>query len=298
MWEDKVRAENWKCSHCCYVNQKIMVGGLYRLYNQNSRCGLCGDLRNSKQIAIDSKDDMYELPETIKMSWEETDHDEKCSLQFVHILKKHLFDRVKDEKRRKLLQQHKNEIIECCEKNKFTESITCKEFVNIVAEYCNEKKLKAALTKLHREIQPCDCNCDEIFDICIDDQKSTGSLNSTDTIYKCPAMNRLVIISQYFDKLTAQLSLEDKYPHTMRQLLHSLPDYGPVQLLNDTQHIMRHQSLHQCENNTDCISLKRATRDRDEHNCRKLQEKRVFFNTNDSNDFIYISMLDEIHVLL
>eukprot|EP01084_Bolivina_argentea_P279412 477680_1 len=280
MWEDKVRAKNWNCSHCCYLNQKIMVGGLYRLYNQNSRCGLCGDLRCT-----------YELPESITMSWQKIDHGEKCSLQFIYVLKNHLLDRIKDEKKLKLLQQHKNKIIECCERNKFSASISKLKFINTVTEYCKNTKLKGALLKLYREIEQFDY--DSIFDIPIDEAKSTTSVNSIDTVYKCPAMNRLVIISQYFDNLTAKLSIKDKYSHTMHQFLNSLPEYGPVQLLNDAQHIMRHQSLFQCPNDTDCISLRRETQDRYEQKCRN-----VFFNTYHSNDFIYISMLDEIHVLL
>eukprot|EP01084_Bolivina_argentea_P097244 174832_1 len=74
MCEDKVRAKKWKCNHCCYINQKIMVGGLYRLYNQSSRCGLCGDLRNSKHVDIDSK---YKLPEMVKICWEETEYNKE-----------------------------------------------------------------------------------------------------------------------------------------------------------------------------------------------------------------------------
>ncbi len=93
------------------------------------------------------------------------------------------------------------------------------------------------------------------------------------------------------------IQTETKYPHTMQTFLESLPDYGAIQLLNDTQHIIRHKSQPICKHEK-CVSLQRATRDRSGKQQRGLSEKKLLFRTDATNDFIYISMLDEVHVLL
>eukprot|EP01083_Nonionella_stella_P158867 517557_1 len=42
-WEYK---SFWKCENCGFINERLMIGGLWRLYHLYDSCGLCGDKRD------------------------------------------------------------------------------------------------------------------------------------------------------------------------------------------------------------------------------------------------------------
>eukprot|EP01083_Nonionella_stella_P080814 222215_1 len=52
----------WECDHCGYTNQRVMIGGVWKLYNQSHFCGLCSESKSydnvsSRRVAWSSTDD-------------------------------------------------------------------------------------------------------------------------------------------------------------------------------------------------------------------------------------------------
>merc|ERR1719242_177991 len=88
------------------------------------------------------------------------------------------------------------------------------------------------------------------------------------------------------------------YPTKISEYIISGGGYTHVDFLNDIDHITQHQLKHPQNCFDGCIHLQRACRDRSSEQCKTLNSKKQFFNTNDPSDFVYISMLDRAHVLL
>merc|ERR1712232_547196 len=90
------------------------------------------------------------------------------------------------------------------------------------------------------------------------------------------------------------------YPMRIADYMTSGGNYTHVDFLNDIDHIVQHKLKHpqSCKHGTACIHLQRACRNRYSEQCKTLNAKKQFFNTNDQGDFVYISMMDRAHVLL
>eukprot|EP01084_Bolivina_argentea_P150149 262214_1 len=304
--DDRERIKPWQCNHCCYVNGKIMVGGLFRLYQEISECGLCGSLRcgetDDTSRRIDVIEHKFNLPDSINSEWMKIESDAIFSLsclshnQFIYLLEKHLFGQIKDIKKRNLLIKHKDQIIGFFKENKMDglefREMGKKDFIKIAKQHCKIKHLNIpTLTKLYKTIK--ECNYDEIRDIPKDgDDVKVDAERNKKRIQWCSAMKRLNIILGYFNNLTDNLSdTDNKYPHTMHEFLSSLHNYEPENLLADTYHIARHKPSGICVHGINCKSFKRISRDRNEDETKKQST----FNTNNPNDYIYISMLDSAH---
>eukprot|EP01084_Bolivina_argentea_P314752 545196_1 len=56
----------WQCKYCSFSNRKMMVGGLWRLYNQLNQCGLCGHSRygESAKLSQQSEVEMKNIVES------------------------------------------------------------------------------------------------------------------------------------------------------------------------------------------------------------------------------------------
>eukprot|EP01084_Bolivina_argentea_P249776 418285_1 len=316
MFDDRELLKDWKCKKCHFANCELMVDGLWRLYNQLNKCGLCGNNRVSTKHIEEKhtiKENLFEstkanisLPQCVTESWLDV-CDLTCTVlqndkinmkdlshkQFLYLLKQYWFDQIKEGKKKQLLNHYKDTIIasliNCKMNGRMFDSMPKKHFLEMVFAYCNDKTLTAALAKLYTNINKFDLDAVE--------------LPSNDDMYDvCPAMNRINIIIQYFEELTCNLhNTNNRYPYSMKSFVESLPEYTPVKLLNDIQHIIEHQfkdKNRSCKMGNKCIHLKRALRDRDSPQCKLLHVKKELFNTDNPQDFIYISMLDRAHYIL
>eukprot|EP01083_Nonionella_stella_P179301 636196_1 len=59
-WEYK---SFWKCENCGFINERLMIGGLWRLYHLYDSCGLCGDKRDE---ALNSKTSLTTEPREVQ----------------------------------------------------------------------------------------------------------------------------------------------------------------------------------------------------------------------------------------
>eukprot|EP01083_Nonionella_stella_P088682 247318_1 len=138
--------------------------------------------------------------------------------------------------------------------------------------------------------------------------------------YHCRALNRLCFVSKHFEQLTQRAKRTDtEYIYDMKDFVLALPNYDPIQLLNDINHITQHESngnIRQCDasmsgskfatmalpkyesNGKDCIHFQRSLRDRNAQQCRDLGSKQQLFNSRNPQDFLYVSMLDKAHCLI
>eukprot|EP01084_Bolivina_argentea_P314753 545200_1 len=48
LFDDIERIRQWRCSNCYFVNRKLMIGALWRFYNQLSECALCGHRKDRR----------------------------------------------------------------------------------------------------------------------------------------------------------------------------------------------------------------------------------------------------------
>eukprot|EP01084_Bolivina_argentea_P249777 418288_1 len=335
MFDDRELLKPWKCKHCFFVNCELMIDGLWRLYNQINKCGLCGTIENSNngiqsqqaqsKIHFDQPKQetiAIQLPDDILQEWSYLD-DVECKLmsratgsnvaifvkdlsheQLVYLLKEHCFDQIKDTEKLQLLQDYKLKIIEYFNVAKLNglmfHSISKKGLIEAVTSHCNNKKLTGVLRQLYKIINEFDLNLISLPSIQEESKQTAETEIETDDI--CAALSRINVILKHFDQLTNDLpNTNHKYPYTMKSFLSSLSDYTPVKLLNDMEHIIDHQFAHQhtiCPNGSDCIHLKRAMRDRNTDSCKILSLKKELFNCDIIEDFIYISMLDRAHSIL
>eukprot|EP01083_Nonionella_stella_P079581 218449_1 len=87
LFADIERMKPWECGECSFMNRKMMVGGLWRLYNQLNECGLCGakrfeENRKRKQSRANPKETTkyksydeplnkpLQLPPQLKTKWD------------------------------------------------------------------------------------------------------------------------------------------------------------------------------------------------------------------------------------
>eukprot|EP01083_Nonionella_stella_P262008 891408_1 len=45
----------WNCEYCGYTNQRLMVGGVWKLYNRSNFCGLCSEMKVTKTSPLLAK---------------------------------------------------------------------------------------------------------------------------------------------------------------------------------------------------------------------------------------------------
>eukprot|EP01084_Bolivina_argentea_P098579 177154_1 len=95
LFSDIERMKPWKCQHCWFINRKMMIGGLWCLYNQLNECGLCGEERykiksskkkdikfqrlNDELYNIEGIENDFELPNELRIKWKSVEP-LKCSI--------------------------------------------------------------------------------------------------------------------------------------------------------------------------------------------------------------------------
>eukprot|EP01083_Nonionella_stella_P079973 219527_1 len=322
----------WDCNHCAYRNVPLMVGSLWRFYNKMCECALCGAHRYVE--ANDSKDDCPNYasyaPSEAKLQIDgmETKSDQikhgfggdaQCligvshithlsSQAFVHLLKHHIVDTINSPTKRQIINENKQQIIAYFRDNQIDGAAfdlmrkKKKELINNIISFCNNdriSKLKGSLSTFIQAILKFDL---KTLSGNNDDEKAQDDVTYSQLLQHCPSMRRCSFIVQYFERLTANLTEDAEYPHDIRRVLLSLPGYGPVQLLNDIEHIVDHEPIDsmecECKESKNCIHFQRSRRDDNDQMFKDIETKRKLFNCHNGKDFVYISMLDRLHSTL
>ena len=328
--------KQWECSNCKYVNKPLMVGSLWRFCNEVNICGLCDNHQHAENDkrpldhGVQSTESSSSQQEDLRLSKkDEIKHGFSSSLRcwvgvpdLIYVIEFHIFDDVS--KKRPLLADFKEKILSFLTEQKIDgaqfKKLGRMQFIKKMLECIQApQKLFCSLLNLYKAI-----------DTCLNDDRE--SLQSGDheektkyvtLLQQCPAMKRLAFICQYFEEQTAkvecalsshpdsrlhfecalsplQLPSGGKYPLEMGRFLSSLPDYRPARLLNDIDHVHGHNCVDslKCDNGDKCVHFKRSRREEDAGKYRDVNKKRELFNCNKARDFIYIDMLDRVHVLL
>eukprot|EP01084_Bolivina_argentea_P223319 377873_1 len=318
-------SKSWECGRCSYNNIPLMVNSLWRYYDKLNECNLCGfhkHIQKDKNLNEIQLNSLTNPEQQLPIPNLETDEDKmqngfgdnaECLIgtthitklscaSFVHLLDEYVLDDIKwkNQSKREIMKKHRKGIISCLRES----NINGKSYHNEnkkalklkIVEYCdNDNKLRGILRTIFDAIDK--------FDLrkMLDDEKDDGTVNYAQLQKYCSSTKRLVFILKYFERITSELSKNnDRYPHDIKRLLLSLPNYGPVKLLNDIDHVMCHSSTDsfECKENIKCIHFKRSRRHEYEQDFSDIKKKRALFNSDNSNDFIYIDMLDRLHTLL
>eukprot|EP01083_Nonionella_stella_P190263 704683_1 len=250
---------------------------------------------------------------TLFQSTEHSKSNQFSLRNFSYLLKHHFFPdfyNCAKQKQSETLKPYEEAIISYFEKNQIDaqqfDKVKVKDLVKPMIEHCdNNKKLMGSLTAFIKKTKKCDLNQINETDT---DTKDDGTIETeTDTeglyaayIDECPALHRVQIVLEDFEKKTADIQPGGTYPHQMNLYLSRYPFYTPVQFLNDIDHIIQHKLPNppKCCNDGACIHIQRALRDRTDENCQNLERKKKFFNAKNEIEFVYISMLDRAHCLL
>eukprot|EP01084_Bolivina_argentea_P223309 377861_1 len=312
----------WICRKCQFLNNKLMVEGLWRYFNQRNKCGLCGkysgDDSKSASFFKESTDYDDEI-ESIQqhsnidvLRWKEigTDQCVSCKTtkrlshsQLLYCLKNCWFHQIIEsftdhDERKQLFMCSKQRIESYFITNnicgRILDKMSKKDFIKNLKGCCETPKIGGVILQLYK--------CIANFDVtsvdhvpCADEKEHHDGL-----IEECPAIQRVDMVLDGFHQLTEQLSSTNNvYPYPMRLYLSSLAHYSATTFHDDVNHIATHKIQHPIRcNKKSCIHLKRATRDRHSEQDQNLQRKKELFNTQNYDDFIFISMLDRAHVIL
>eukprot|EP01084_Bolivina_argentea_P085435 154407_1 len=131
-----------------------------------------------------------------------------------------------------------------------------------------------------------------------ENKKDTNPDEYEDITSDCPALQRVKLVLYNFRQMTDKLpSTNNVYPCSMHNYFGLFPGYATDLFLNDIDHVLKHQLKHpnSCDRGGSCIHLQRGLMSR---KCKTLDLEKQFFNTDNQNDFLYISMLDRAHCLL
>eukprot|EP01084_Bolivina_argentea_P029070 53973_1 len=292
----KLFRDGWKCLNCGYKNVKLMINGLWRYYNELNICCMCSYHRYDKDHALlqtsTSKSKNSTMTDESKLTIITTtqeqivngfDKDSQCLVdkseifqlsadQLSYLLDKYIIKRMTQP----LIKKFKDKIISYFKENnisgeKFIE-MKKKELKKNLASYCGDRKLPGPLGKLFKEI-----NAFELKTLTDEEHAKSAGMTYRQLLHQCSPMKRANFIVTHFEQLTSQLSNNEKYPYEMKRFLLSLPDYGPVKLLNDIEHIVDHKAIDimECEQKSeDCIHLKRSRRDENDHLYKDINTKK------------------------
>eukprot|EP01084_Bolivina_argentea_P268744 456564_1 len=244
------QSESWECESCSYNNIPLMVNSLWRYYNKLNECNLCGlhkhiqkESNELQRNLLTNSEEQLPIPDL------ETDKDKmqngfgdnaECligkthitklsSALFVHLLDEYILDDIKwkNESKRQIMKERRKGIISCLRENNINGNSYHNESKKAlklkIVEYCdNENKLLPMLRTIFTAIDKFDLR--NLFD----DEKDDGTVNYALLQKYCSSTKRLVFILKYFERITSELSKNnDRYPHDIKRLLLSLPNYGP-----------------------------------------------------------------------
>eukprot|EP01084_Bolivina_argentea_P275762 470379_1 len=139
-----------------------------------------------------------------------------------------------------------------------------------------------------------------------DESKDDIKDNYPSNTNKCPNTDRVKYLLEFYSQITNQLSQPDgKYPYDISTFLNCLPlseeaiAYEPIHLSQDIEHILNHKpasvNYSNCSSQVPCMHYTRII-ELNQH--LTTTAKKRLFNTDNSYDFPYISMLDAAHCLI
>eukprot|EP01083_Nonionella_stella_P081885 225813_1 len=308
LFYDMEHIKPWPCKMCKFLNRKMMVGCLWRLYNQLNECGLCGVCRyNQTNVSttascttdtsapnaqshdnVEPKTTLGNDIETLQsqVNWNAIVK-KACSLKPNHQDGAMYLDACTVEDVISLVEAKcsdkldgvKDEIKKWCHTQSIDGSQLLafpkrKDFVKSVSEHLT-KAPALPLAKLYTALMKVDVGC-------------------------CYPLKRVCIILNHFDKLMHDVSsLDQTYPYQIKEFLNSLHEYSAIRLLDDIHHILHdHKALEQtyiqCNApSNECLHLKTAQREKNK--LKTMREKQEYFHCDVWTDYVYISILSKAH---
>eukprot|EP01084_Bolivina_argentea_P223308 377859_1 len=311
LFTDIENTKTWQCNQCAFMNRKMMVNGLWRLYNQSNICGLCGFPRY-----IDNKDVLSQNSNQIKVTQSPNDTIDESTQKNLKLPQKLITNW-------KLLKTHTCSIEESKNDNQdYVETWNQQQVISFVTKYIDksDSTLKIHKKAIKQYLQREKIDGRKFLSLkkkeFVDKMSSELStkygkvLRLYSALLKmkinCHAMKRLGLLLDHFHNLTEkviQQKTDVQYPYLVGELLSTLNElngFNVTQLLDDFDHISKHgkdirvkQPYVKCKNGDKCIHLHRT-----EIHSKKslsLQQKQKLFHCNDWKDFVFISYLDKIH---
>eukprot|EP01084_Bolivina_argentea_P238163 400125_1 len=292
----------WICKQCTYTNRPLFVNSMWRYYNKSIHCLLCDNDRYTEHNVVKTQNDKtlskYSNSILNLKSKIQSIADQQClfgmqnitslsTKQLIYLLKNYILAEIKESNPKRMIDSYLTEIISYFEQNHisgkiFTEYFHQKEqkakLRASIVSYSQNQQLNGSLPTLFKAIMNFDLN----------------KVNDWKHNQQCPYKQRMFLIVEHFEQLTSTIyNVSGKYPYNMRTMLSSLPNYGPVELLNDMEHIIDHQPRHitKCSQlHINCIHFQRAR-------AYKMQSSAHDINTN-ANDLVYVNLLDRLHTSL
>eukprot|EP01084_Bolivina_argentea_P100281 180091_1 len=326
MMKDKEKIRPWNCNNCEFLNDRFMVNGLWRYYNETNKCGLCGHSREHKTNIIlqdisrqmKRRSSVYEhlikRPNIDITNWISPADYLPCTLyksvknlslkQLVHLLRNHFIDQLMKsedlkEAVKNMLMEYKERIIAYFAENqidgKTFHELKKQKFVKDLKKWCDNMKLHVAVLELYKVLTECDLT--KIDSPILNKIKE---IDHEQLIKECPCLQRCYIILQHFEIMTAELSnTNNVYPYNLENYFKEFTAYSAVEFLNDIDHVLEHNLKFgkKCRNDDLCFHFQRAFTNSNGQQHKNLDLKKQFFATNDPSDFVYISMLDRAHCL-
>eukprot|EP01083_Nonionella_stella_P004800 13996_1 len=314
LFTDIERIKPWKCNVCWFRNRKMMIGGLWCLYNRLNECGLCGTKRsphnatNYKHFDVDRNraqcklypdplQHVLQLPPHIKAEWDqiETTPHGICSMNHTIYVEEFTLRKmiafITQWLQHNGLSVHNDAIVQY-----FTEhhldanaylNAKSKTITKDMVALLGDNKLTAKLHKLHPAL----------------------SNHIIETTMDCKPMKRVAVMLNHYHSLTQRLNKpDDRYSCSIRQFLSAFDTIhtkdSRVRLLDYFEHIMNHNPsmrekqpyMAPCDKGKKCIHQNRIKQCQAAQ-ARSLsqQAKRELFNCDDQWDYEYILYLDKMH---
>eukprot|EP01083_Nonionella_stella_P004798 13991_1 len=309
LFADIERMKPWKCSACWFMNRKMMIGGLWCLYNQLNECGLCGTKRDSRRRRGSDADEKatthhksydeplsntLQLPPQLKTKWDAIAKTSYgiCTMDQAMYLEEFTLDHMNAfisnwlaRNPKAKLGLHKNSITNYFANNKLDAKTYLNKSSKDRTQECvallGETKLKAKLKRLHMAL--------------------SGHIKTV--AMDCKPMKRVAIILDHYHSLTDKLHTTNRrYPYSIRQCLSAFDTKDTRgQLLVDFEHILQHNPsirakqpyVAKCKKGKTCIHQKRIKQSQAMKLSQKQKQK--LFNCDDWMDFEYILYLDKMH---
>eukprot|EP01083_Nonionella_stella_P031853 87176_1 len=314
LFTDIERMKPWKCSVCWFMNRKIMVGGLWALYNQLNECGLCGAEGNKRKTSKRSEDNrktskrskpyrepspnIAQLPTDLKAWWNDIHNNNKHGICSINRDRKVFLENftvddtilyitkwiLMDINGVTSLGFHKDSITHYFQKqhlNGYTFIHTNKkEMINSIVAILGKNRLKGKVNRLYVALTK------HIKKVTID----------------CVPMKRIAVILKHYHCLSEKLNApSDRYSCSIRQFLSAFdPKDSRLQLLEDFEHVLQHRAsirakqpyIERCNHGEDCIHKIRIQKSQDKLS---QQQQQQLFHSDDWMDYEYILYLDKIH---
>eukprot|EP01084_Bolivina_argentea_P302136 521465_1 len=246
----------WECQQCLFMNRRMMVGGLWRLYPQLSECGLCGVQRGKNKLNMfdikssnikNEKADLDRiygkslcLPKILINDWNRI-KDIKCNYKQdikskqIYLEKCNVFDM------KKMVEKVMNTVSNDTKYKYKRQLQNNKEYIlNLILNWIDSHQIDGNSFVMIRNGKA----FANLVKESIDKQKYKKIKlllilkdmynNIMKNIIHCGAMKRVCCILNHYNKLTEKLiSEDDRYPYEIKQFLNRLNGYDAIKFLND-----------------------------------------------------------------